>query len=219
MQLTVPGLVYADPVEEPRIGLRERTRNAVRAQLAEAALQLFVEQGFEATTVEQIAAVTGLSRRSFHRYFASKEDVLGQWFAEMGQQLAAALAARPPQESPWFALRRTFDDLVEGLSSRPEALLITRMMLNTPALHASHLQKHTHWQTLLTEVLQCRLTAGSTTPVRIAAAALTGAALASLDSAQSEWAREDNQRPLSELVDQAMNAVAPLTGPARRPGS
>lgn len=199
-------------VDEPRIALRERTRNAVRAQLAEAALKLFVEQGFEATTVEQIAAVTGLSRRSFHRYFASKEDVLGQWFVEMGQQLSRALAARPAGESSWLALRRCFDDLVEVMSSRPEALLITRMMLNTPALHASHLQKHAHWQALLADELRQRLTDGAARS-RVAAAALAGAALAGLDSAQAEWARDDNRRPLGDLVDEAMNAVAPLDEP------
>jgi AcrR family transcriptional regulator len=201
--------VYAAVVDEPRIGLRERTRNAVRAQLAEAALKLFVEQGFEATTVEQIAAATGLSRRSFHRYFAGKEDVLGQWFVEMGEQLAAALAARPAQEPPWLALRRTFDDLVRALTARPEALLITRMMLDTPALHASHLHKYAHWRVLLAGVLQHRLSP----PARLAADALAGAALASLDSAQAEWVARGNRRPLSELVDQAMSAVAPLAGP------
>jgi AcrR family transcriptional regulator len=203
-------------VDEPKVGLRERTRNVVRAQLAEAALKLFVEQGFDATTVEQIAAVTGLSRRSFHRYFSSKEDVLGQWFAEMGQQIAAALAARPPDEPSWLALRRAFDGLVHGMSTRPEAQVMTRMMLETPALHASHLHKYAHWRTLLADVLQHRDTTDGSRPARIAAIALAGAALASLESAQEQWVTEGNQRPLDELTDEAMNAVAPLTaGPTR----
>lgn len=198
-------------MDGPKVGLRERTRNVVRTQLAEAALKLFVEQGFDATTVEQIAAETGLSRRSFHRYFSSKEDVLGQWFAEMGQQIAAALAARPPHEPPWLALRRSFDDLVHRMSARPQARVMTRMMLNTPALHASHLHKYAHWRELLADVLQNRLTESGSAPARIAAVALAGAALAGLESAQQEWVAEGNQRPLDELTDEAMNAVAPLT--------
>lgn len=201
-------------MEEPKVGLRERTRNMVRAELAQAALKLFVEQGFEATTVEQIAAATGLSRRSFHRYFASKEDVFGQWFAETGQQLAAALAARPAGERPWFALRRSFDDLIQGLSARPEALEITRMILNTPALHATHLHKHALWRDALADTLQRRPAEDGREPGRIAAVALVGAALAALDSAQSEWVAEDNERPLDLLFDEAMNAIAPLSGPA-----
>lgn len=201
-------------MEEPKVGLRERTRNAVRAQLGQAAVKLFVEQGFEATTVEQIAAATGLSRRSFHRYFTGKEDVLGQWFVEMGQKIAMALAERPPAESSWYALRRAFDDLVDGLSARPESLVMTRMMLNTPALHASHLHKHAHWAALLADGLQHRPGETGGRPARIAAVALAGAALAALESAQSEWVSDGNERPLGELVDEAMNAVAPLAGPA-----
>lgn len=205
-------------MDESTWGLRERTRNMVRTQLAEAALKLFVEQGFDATTVEQIATVTGLSRRSFHRYFSSKEDVLGQWFAEKGQELAAALAARPTHEPPWLALRRAFDCLVHAMSARPEARLITHMMLNTPALHASHLHKAAHWRLLLADVLQHRRTEGGSAPARIAAIALAGAALASLESAQEEWVSDGNQRPLDELTDEAMNAVAPLAaGPVRTP--
>jgi AcrR family transcriptional regulator len=200
-------------MEEPKVGLRERTRNMVRAELAQAALKLFVEQGFEATTVEQIAAATGLSRRSFHRYFSSKEDVFGQWFVEMGQQLAAALEARPAEERPWFALRRSFDDLVQGLSARPESFQITRMILDTPALHATHLHKHALWRDALAEVLQRRRSEDGRQLGRVAAGALVGAALAALDSAQIQWVTDDNEQPLGDLLDQAMNAIAPLTGP------
>lgn len=204
-------------MDEPKVGVRERTRNVVRAQLAQAALKLFVEQGFEVTTVEQIAAEMGLSRRSFHRYFSSKEDVLGQWFAEMGEEIAEALAARPSHEPPWLALRRAFDGLVQGMSARPEARVMTRMMLNTPALHASHLHKYAHWRLLLADVLQQRATEGDGAPARTAAVALAGAALAGLESAQEQWVAEDNKQPLADLVDEAMNAVAPLTaGPRSR---
>lgn len=195
------------------MGLRERTRNMVREELAQAALQLFVEQGFEATTVEQIAAATGLSRRSFHRYFSSKEDVFGQWFAETGRQLAAALASRPDEERPWFALRRSFDDLVQGMSERPQSLLITRMILHTPALHATHLQKHALWRDALADALQHRPSEDGRELGRFAAAALVGAALAALDSAQTQWVSEDNEEPLGDLLDQAMSAIAPLPDP------
>jgi AcrR family transcriptional regulator len=201
---------------EEKVGLRERTRNMVRAELAQAALRLFVEQGFEETTVEQIAAATGLSRRSFHRYFASKEDVFGQWFVETGQQLAAALESRPADEPAWLALRRAFDDLIQGLSSRPEAFDITRMILKTPALHATHLQKHALWRDALADVLRRRPAENGQARSELAAVAIAGAALAGLDSAQAEWVAEGNEQPLDALVDQAMNAVAPLSGPIER---
>src|SRR4051812_710609 len=93
------------------VGLRERTRRAVRAELVEIAVNLFLTQGFEATTVEQIAAAAGLSRRSYFRYFASKDDVFVEVISVLGQGVAAALTARPPEEAPWAALRRSFDPL------------------------------------------------------------------------------------------------------------
>lgn len=195
------------------MGLRERTRNMVRAELAQSALKLFVEQGFEATTVEQIAAETGLSRRSFHRYFTGKEDVFGQWTVETGRKLAAALTSRPTEERPWVALRRSFDDLVQDLSTQPESLEITRMVIDTPALHATHLHKHALWREALAEVLQQRLAEDGHELGRIAAGALVGAALAGLDSAQTEWVAEGNDVPLGDLLDQAMNVIAPLSVP------
>lgn len=202
--------VYSLDVDASPIDLRERTRSAVRSQLAETALRLFIDQGFEATTVDQIAAATGLSRRSFHRYFASKEDVLGQWFVMMGGQIADALSAQPPGEAAWDALRRSFDGLVAGLSAQPEALAITRMMLSSPALRGSHLQKHADWREVLAAVLQQRAGENSSRSSRLTAMALAGAALACLDSAQTEWVAQDNSRSLADLLDEAMRAVAPL---------
>lgn len=206
-------------MDEPEVGLRERTRSVVRAQLAQTAVKLFLEQGFEETTVEQIAAATGLSRRSFHRYFSNKEEVFWQWSEETGGRLATVLAARPAEEPPWFALRRTFDDLVEALVTGPESRNITRMVLHTPALHATHLHKHAHWRDLLADVLQERLAGDTRGPARVAAVALVGAALAGLDSALVQWISDDNEQPLGELVDQAMNAVAPLAARSERAGA
>jgi AcrR family transcriptional regulator len=196
-------------MDEVRVRLRERTRSAVRAQLADTAMDLFVRQGFEATTVEQIAAETGLSRRSFHRYFSGKEDVLREWFAGIGAGIADALFARPVDERPWPALRRAFDGVVEAMTTSPEARVITRMMLGSPALYGTHQQKVAQWRTLLADVLEQRLAHGGSPQGRTAALALASAALVSLECAQLQWISDDNTKPLAELVDEAMNAIAP----------
>ena len=81
------------------VSLRERTRRAVRKELQTVAIDLFLQQGFDATTVEQIAEAAGLSRRSFHRYFASKDDVLAAALEDSGATIAAGIAARPTQIS------------------------------------------------------------------------------------------------------------------------
>ncbi len=93
--------------------LRNRATRAVRAEIAAVAVRLFLAQGFDKTTVDQIAAEAGLSRASFFRYFGSKEDVLLGHLEELGHKVADALAARPAHEPAWQALRRSFDLLID----------------------------------------------------------------------------------------------------------
>lgn len=192
--------------QDPALPLRERTRRAVRKELQTVAIGLFLRQGFEATTVEQIAEAAGLSRRSFHRYFASKDDVLTAALEDSGAAIAAGIAARPETESPWLALRRGFDDLVA--SAGPEAVPMMRAMLQSTALSSSHAQKEASWQQAMADALAPRLPDTPDRPLQ--ARALAAAALACLTAAQFDWIADDGARPLGPLVDTAMSAVAPL---------
>src|ERR1700683_3395414 len=107
------------PVNAPPT-LRNRATRAVRAEIAAVAIRLFLEQGFEKTTVDQIAVEAGLSRTSFFRYFATKEDVLLGHLEDLGQKVRDALAARPAEEAAWQALRRSFDLLIAERLAYPE---------------------------------------------------------------------------------------------------
>ena len=82
------------PLGNGELGRRERKKLATRRALADAALRLFDQQGFDATTVEQIARVVDVSARTFHRYFERKEDVL---FADHAERISnfRALLAQP----------------------------------------------------------------------------------------------------------------------------
>src|SRR6266568_401324 len=75
--------------------VRERTRRAVRGELAQLAADLFVEKGYDETTIDDLAAAAGMSKRTFFRYFASKEELVMGKYEFFGQQLAEDLAARP----------------------------------------------------------------------------------------------------------------------------
>src|SRR3954464_4833682 len=88
-----------------RMNLAQRKRQLVVDELTEAALQTMAVKGFETTTVDEIVAVAGLSRRTFFRYFASKEDVLVQLLAYLGDLMQAVVASRPADEPPAVALR------------------------------------------------------------------------------------------------------------------
>ena len=187
--------------------LRERTRLAVQKDISEIAMRLFLDNGFDDVTVDQIAAEAGISPRSFFRYFATKEDVVLGHVAQGGLYLKTALEARPATEAPWDALRAAFDTLLADFSESPQSLRRTsRMLLETPSLRARHLEKQLQWQELLVPDIARRLGApdGGTADVR--AHALVASALACLDAASIAWARTDDT-PIETLLDAAIGVV------------
>ena len=84
-------------------GLRERKKARTRAALREHALRLFREQGYQATTVEQIAAAAEVSPSTFFRYFPTKEDLVLQ--DDMDTRMIEALERQPPELAPLPAVR------------------------------------------------------------------------------------------------------------------
>lgn len=201
------------PTENPRPGLRERTRRAVHREIAETGMALFLEHGFEETTIDQIAEAAGISRRSFFRYFSSKEDVVLGDLVERGHNVLAALIERPAEEGPWEAVRAALLALRgdASIDTRPETeLRIGRMLHGSPSLHARSLEKHLAWQELLVPELARRLSSSDELgPVAAEhrAAAIIAAALACLDVATQTWLRLDGSVPLEDLWDEAVATI------------
>ena len=100
------------PAEQPRPGLRERKKAKTRTAIQEHALRLFAEQGYEATTVEQIADAAEVSPSTFFRYFPTKEDVV--MYDALDPLLLAAWESQPADLSPIGALRATMRDVFGG---------------------------------------------------------------------------------------------------------
>jgi AcrR family transcriptional regulator len=204
----------AAPLHAPPT-LRNRATRAVRAEIAAVAMRLFLEQGFEKTTVEQIAAEAGLSRTSFFRYFATKEDVVLGHLGELGQRVLDALTARPMTEPAWEALRHAFDVLIEEGSALPEqGLAMNRMLHDTPSLKARQMGKQLGWQDLLAPEVARRLGV----PAEAAdprPRAMVAAALGCMNVAVDVWAAAGGALSLGDLLDQAMSALTGLGPPAR----
>lgn len=99
-------------VDKP--GLRERKKAKTRAAIQEHALRLFREQGYEATTVEQIAEAAEVSPSTFFRYFGTKEDVV--IYDALDPILIERWRAQPKQLSPVQAWRRTMKEVFGNLS-------------------------------------------------------------------------------------------------------
>lgn len=209
----MPPAADTTALTEPPGGLRCRARKAMQAEVAAVAMELFLERGFDNTTVEQITAVAGLSRSSFFRYFPTKEDVVLGNLADNGQQVLRALTERPDDEPPWTALRQALEPVIQSQTVNVErALRMARMILDTPSLRARHYEKIMTWQALLVPEVARRLhlPAAARDP---RPTALIGCALACLDAALETWTATTGRTPFSDLVDAAMASIGPPDKP------
>lgn len=199
---------------QARTGLRERTRRAIQKEITEAAERLFVEQGYEATTIEHIAEAVGMSRRTVYRYFSTREDVVLGKFDVVAGEVLEALRRRPVDEPVWASLRHSFDGLVAHLDDAGNTGLaepMQRILLDTPGLLARYLEKIERIQGAVELVVRERATDAGTpwadddpTPRAIVAAAL-GCVLA----AQHAWLAGGATETFGAMVDRAMSAVGP----------
>jgi len=127
------------------------------AELERHALMIFEERGFDATTVDDIAAAAGIGRRTFFRYYASKNDVAWGDFEAHLDSMRGALAAVPPDEPVLVALRRaildfnTFPDAEADWHRRRMTLI-----LRTPALQAHSTLRYTSWRAVVAEFVAHR---------------------------------------------------------------
>jgi AcrR family transcriptional regulator len=122
------------------VGLRERKRERLRERLIDVAVELFTERGFEATTIDQIAAAADVSRRNYFRYFRSKEDTVLAWLDGHAEAVADRIRRRPAAESPIAATTAAVAaelDLVGALPGR--LATIGRLFRQSPALRAQYL--------------------------------------------------------------------------------
>lgn len=115
-------------------GLRERKKARTRAAIREQALRLFGDQGFDATTVEQVAAAAEVSPSTFFRYYPAKEDVLTG--DGVGALTVEALAAQPPGLGPAAAVRAALASALASLTGEDLARLAdcARLGMSRPGM-------------------------------------------------------------------------------------
>ncbi|MER6936364.1 TetR/AcrR family transcriptional regulator [Nocardioides sp. NPDC127514] len=189
------------------LDLRARTRLAVRADISNAAMTLFLEQGFAATTIDQIAETVGISRRSLFRYFTSKEDIAVANVTERGNAVLAALQARDTNEGPWEALRAAVFQ-AEGFGPTEvtdETLRISRLLRENPSLQGFRLEKQKQWQELLAPEIAKRLK--DVEDPESAARGIVAAALACVDAAVDIWVARGGTGDVFELFENMVAAV------------
>lgn len=185
--------------------IRLQTRAVVRSLLAQTAIQLFTQKGFDETTVSEVAAAAGVSRRTLFNYFPTKEDLALSGLSEQGEVIAARLAVRPADEDVWVSLARAFEVLDEIEASPENRLEIVSMLFGNDSLRAGHAEKQARWTELLAPLIEARL------PVHAAGAfearTIVGAAISCLHAATEEWSRLQGSTPLLDLYDTAVAAI------------
>lgn len=136
-------------------GLRERKRRQTRERISQAAMTLFLEQGFEATTIDQIAEAADVSKRGFFDYFPTKEDVVAAWQDEFAHALLKAVAERPAKEPlANVAVEALISTIIDAVN--PQTLAIGKLIGNTPALRARDHLKYAKLEQKLAEALAAR---------------------------------------------------------------
>ncbi|MCX2732980.1 TetR family transcriptional regulator [Saccharopolyspora sp. NFXS83] len=194
-----------------RLSTREISRRAIRHKIESVAMELFLEKGFDATTVDQIAAEAGISARSFFRYFPTKEDVVTGDPVEYGVVLRDALESRPTGEDAATAVRGALAEFIGSVAANPAALGISTIMLKTPSLWAKHQEKQRVWVELLQPETVRRL--GGAPHPDLLAGAILESALATFHASLMHWASRDGDDDLHELFRLASSATrgAPLS--------
>ena len=139
------------------LGVRERKKQAARTALTEAALRLFQANGFDATTVNDIARLANMSPRTFFRYFDTKEDVVFQDAPQQLEALRRFLADRPSGESNAVALRAALTAFAEVLEGEREELHLRAQLARSARTLAERAAiELQNWRLALTEELMQR---------------------------------------------------------------
>lgn len=179
----------------------------MRAEVAAVVQNLVLERGYEETTVDDICAAAEISRSTFFRYFPTKEDAFFGDTVGAGEYLRDALAARPPEEAPWAAMRRALDALIDQYEGHDERTRrFTRLVLSTPALAARRREKNAQWYELLRPEIARRLGADPDDASDPRPHAVIAAALGCVEAAVAAWTASDRPQPLAAILDRAMEA-------------
>lgn len=200
-----------EPVTTPVLGLRarkkERTRNTIRAE----AMRLFADQGYAATTVEQIADAAEISPSTFFRYFPAKESlvVTDQYDA----MIFEAFLAQPPELGVVRAFRAAVSQVLDAMDEAAIAEQQQRQALfhGEPALRAAMIEQFAVSIGDLAQMLAARLgRSASDLPIRMLAGAMIGVTLAVMQSSVLSNEQPADFRQLQAQMDEGFALLEAL---------
>jgi AcrR family transcriptional regulator len=193
-------------------GLRERKKAETREALRAAAIQLLLERGPSAVTVNDICETARVSVRTFFNYFESKEAALFAWDQRLTDELVAELAARPSHEPPLIALRRAMSDTLPGFAAQTGWKARKELFATSPEVRAKVVNALFRVETRLVEALTERI---GCPPGSLYPQVLAGVMISVFRAALTTWDPETGIEGLQAYIDQAFDHLADgLTVPA-----
>lgn len=191
---------------------KERTRMALRA----AAFRLFGSQGFDATTVDEIAAAAGVSRTTFFRYFPAKEDVVFGRSREIGAVFRRWIAERPKEDNPLEAFEGALLAIARETRANPdlarESLEMRALLERNPALKRRYAEHTQEQMTLIAEALAER----DGRPVDVEHRLAAGIGLLVSEETREHWHKGGATEDAEELLRDVFRKLRTLTERRRR---
>jgi AcrR family transcriptional regulator len=202
-------------VVEAASGLRERKKARTREAIIDAALDLFASRGFDATTIEDIAAAADVSPRTFFRYFDSKVDLVMAHNEAHGDKVAPLVAARPASEGPLEALRQVMQQMLLELLADPSVVREFQVMMSAPTLRNMAREHFYEEEAELVSAFAARL---GTDDTDLTANVMAAAAASAIWAVIERWLAEgtDVER-LPPMLDEAFCLLEQGFSPARPP--
>lgn len=181
----------------PPRGRQARAR-AARAAVREHALRLFLRDGYATTTVEAIAETAGISRRTFFRYFPSKEDVVVLRTEDVGIRLGELVRDRPSSEPPLTAINAALQPIIAEYARDPvRTRALLRLTLDTPELRA----RNKDIQELWVRAVRGEILARYPNQGPMFAEVVASTALATMNVGLGHWLTHGGD--LAKLIDEA----------------
>jgi AcrR family transcriptional regulator len=192
------------PVPAPVPGRRAQKKSETLRRIGEVGLKLFIEKGYEGTTLEEIAAASGISRRTFFSYYKSKDEILmahqGSGFLEA---IYPALIEESTEQTPLDAVKHCLVQLLYRYETK-ETRAVDRLMRSTEALRA---RKQVFFLKIEQNILEalCELwpQARRKAALRLVAMASAGA----MRVATEAWRQDNGKKPLVKHLQEAFSTL------------
>jgi AcrR family transcriptional regulator len=186
------------------LGLRQRKKDQLRGQLIDQAMRLFVERGYESTTIEDVVAGLNVSPRTFFRYFESKVDVVVAGPFQVARRLREFAESAAPDAAPLEVARNAVRRLAAYRQSLPDGIQHATLVVETPELAERLAHERERWARELADVLALRLDGDD---VALHARMIAASAIGTLGAAFERWVAERGARPLPEILERAFSFI------------